>query len=359
MGAGTQRLVSSPRDNLKLMPIIVETADLRADRAQLVALLTKVLNPSADDRRFDWLYLKNPDGPAHVWLAYENETRKLLGASAIFPRRLKVHGQEVTGCVFGDFCVSQNYRTLGPALLLQRASIKGMHEAGFEYGYDLPSTSMLGVYKRLNIAPNASLVRMAKPLRANRKVAEKVKSKAVARAATVAANALLTARDVLRRKKSSATIEFHKGRFGAEFTALANRAAAAGSIHVHRRAEYLNWRFLDHPQSRFEILTARKGKDLKGYMIFQADGADGRIIDLFADDPAEFRRGLVAGAVEILRARGCEIVSLPISAGHPWRKDLTALGFRPRESQPMVTMHNPAGANDKKPWLFLEGDRES
>jgi hypothetical protein len=340
------------------MAIVIEPADLRSDRVQLVALLSSVLNPSADDKRFDWLYLQNPDGPAHVWLAYENLTRKLLGASAIFPRRMKARGQEATGCVFGDFCVSQNYRTLGPALLLQRASIKGMNEAGFAYAYDLPSTSMLGVYKRLNITPNASLVRMAKPLRANRKVSEKVKSPAVARAASAAANTLLAARDLLRRTKSSATIAVHKGRFGTEFTALADRASTAGSVHVHRSAKYLNWRFVDHPHSRFEVLTARKGKDLKGYIIFQADGGDGRIVDLFADDPAEIRRGLVAGAVEILRARGCEIVSLPISAAHPWRKELNALGFRPREAQPVVTMQSPAAAG-KSPWLFLEGDRES
>lgn len=341
------------------MAIVIEPADLRSDRPQLVALLASVLNPAADDKRFEWLYLQNPDGPARVWLAYENQPRMLLGASAIFPRRMKVRGQEATGCVFGDFCVSQNYRTLGPALLLQRASIKGMNEAGFGYAYDLPSTSMLGVYKRLGIAPNASLVRMAKPLRANRKVSEKVKSQAVARAATAAANTLLAARDLLRRTKSSAKIDVHTGRFGTEFTALADRASAGGSIHVHRSAKYLNWRFLDHPQSRFEVLTARKGKDLKGYAIFQTDGGDGRIVDLFADDPAEIRRGLVAGAVEILRARGCEIVSLPISATHLWRKELKGLGFRPREAQPVVTMHSPAAAPEKSPWLFLEGDRES
>jgi hypothetical protein len=341
------------------MSVVVRPADLQADRAQLIRLLSDTLNSSADARRFEWLYLKNPDGAARAWLAKDGASGHYMGASAIFPRRVKVRKQEITACIFGDFGIERDYRTLGPAVQLQRATLKGMREAGFAFGYDLPSTSMLGVYRRLEIEPAQSLLRMAKPLRANRKISQAVKPAVVAGAASAAANFALATRDSLRRSKSSADISAHTGRFAAEFTELANRADAGGAGHVHRTAEYLNWRFLDHPQRRYEILTAREGKELKGYLIFMEEGSDARIVDWFGEDVAEIRNSLVSHAVEILRGRNTETVSLPISASHPWRFELESLGFRARESQPIVTVENKAGAVERAPWFFLEGDRES
>lgn len=341
------------------MSVVVRPADLQTDRAQLIRLLSDTLNSSADARRFDWLYLKNPDGAARAWLAKDGASGHYMGASAIFPRRVKVRKQEITACIFGDFGIERDYRTLGPALQLQRATLKGMHEAGFAFGYDLPSTSMLGVYRRLEIEPAQSLLRMAKPLRANRKISQAVKPAVVAGAASAAANFALATRDSLRRSKSSADISAQTGRFTLEFTELANRADAGGAGHVHRTAEYLNWRFLDHPHRRYEILTAHVGKELKGYLIFMEEGPDARIVDWFGEDVAEIRNALVSHAVEILRGRNTETVSLPISASHPWRFELESLGFRARESQPIVTVENKTGGVERAPWFFLEGDRES
>lgn len=351
------------------MSVVVHEADLRADREQLIALLSECLSPTADARRFEWLYLQNPYGKARVWIARDTATERAIGASALFPRGMKADGRNINACIFGDFCIHRDYRTLGPALILQRATIAGMNAAGFEFGYDLPSVSMLGVYRRLNIAPAESLVRMAKPLRANRKVSERVKSPSVARAASAAANLLLATRDALRRSSSGAEIAEFTGRFGAEFTALAEAAGKSGGGHVHRTAEYLNWRYLDHPQRRFEILTAREGGNLKGFLIFLEEEGNGRVVDWFSGDwfsgdsscegGPEIRHGLVAHAIGVLRARNCETLSLPISAAHPWGAELQDLGFRARESQPIVLMENQAAAAPKHSWLFLEGDRES
>ena len=341
------------------MSVVIRPADLQADRAQLIRLLSETLNPSADARRFDWLYLKNPDGLAHAWLAKDGASGHYMGASAVFPRRVKVRKQEFTACIFGDFGIERDYRTLGPAVVLQRATIAGMRAAGFVFGYDLPSSSMLGVYRRLEMKPEQFLLRMAKPLRANRKISQTVRPKAVAGAASAAANFALATRDSLRRSKSRAEISAHPGRFTGEFTDLADRADAGGAGHVHRTADYLNWRFLDHPHRRYEILAAREGKELKGYLIFMEEGGDARIVDWFGEDVPEIRIALVAHAVDILRTRGSETVSLPITSSHPWRFELEPLGFRARESQPIVTVENKAGAVEKAPWLFLEGDRES
>src|SRR5581483_5394675 len=99
------------------MGIRLREADLSADGDVLVELARANLGQT-DARRFQWLYRDNPFGPASAWLACD-EADTPIGMCAVFPRRAYVAGHEVLGCVLGDFCVSQGYRSLGPAIHLQ------------------------------------------------------------------------------------------------------------------------------------------------------------------------------------------------------------------------------------------------
>ena len=209
------------------MPTVIRAADLQRDRNELVEFLALYLNPAADARRFDWLYLHNPHGPARCWVSTHPATDKIVGASAVFPRRILRGDGTIRGCVLGDFCIHPDFRSLGPALHLQRATLAGMQDAGFEFGYDFPSASMLGVYHRLGIQPQDLFVRMAKPLRADRQIGARVKSRIAARGASAVANAVLSSRDVLLRPLGTAEIALHEGPCGEEFTALAKRVGAS------------------------------------------------------------------------------------------------------------------------------------
>jgi len=342
------------------MPIAVRRADLHADRVPLIELLVSSLRPDLDGREFDWLYRENPHGAARVWVAEDSDTGALVGAAAAFPRRMFVNGGEVSGCVLGDFCIRPSYRSLGPALQLQRACLAEVDSGLFALGYDFPGQGMLAVYKRLGVEPRERMIRLAKPLRADRKIAEKVRSRGVARGLSALSNVVLKLRDRGSKQAKKWAISLHEGDCGEEFSALAREASAALGVCVVRSAAYLDWRFLKHPSRPYEILTARCGDALVGYVIFTHRGEDASVVDLFGLLESEILRGLVARLVALLRERGVITASAAVLATHAHVALLESLGFHRRESCPVALLPGTErGAEGGAPWFLMDGDRDS
>ncbi len=346
------------------MAIFVRPADLDSDRELLIDAFLRYLTPLSDDRRFNWLYRENPHGPARAWVATEGNNRAIVGAAAAFPRRMYIGGIPKQACVLGDFCVSPHYRSLGPALQLQRACLAGVDSGTLALVYDFPSTSMMAVYRRLGVEPCGQMVRLAKPLRAERKIGEKVKVRPVARGLAAVGDFVLELQDRRLHKTNDWTLAIHQGACGEEFSALARQVGGRYGVCVERSAEYLNWRYLAHPHRRHEVLTARRKGALSGYLIYTHAAEDARIVDLFGLEEKEMLAGLVAGLVAILRERGVITLSAPLVAWHPWVALLEDLSFRARESCPVVVYtaaRSPAahGALEGQNCFLMDGDRDS
>src|SRR5271165_6812164 len=113
----------------------VREADLIDDRPVLTALATRYLSPEADDKRFRLLYRESPFGSARAWIACDKHD-EAIGMAALFPRHMYCDGMVIPGCVLGDFCVSPEHRSLGPALKLQRACLQSAQSRDLKLAYD-------------------------------------------------------------------------------------------------------------------------------------------------------------------------------------------------------------------------------
>src|SRR5688572_2425883 len=128
------------------MKLAIRDADLEKDREELIQFLYENLTKDSDGLRFAWLYLQNPCGVARVWVAVDLDSGRTVGVAAAFPRTFHVAGTERRVWVLGDFCFSNQSRSLGPALQLQRTCIGSLEGDPW---YDFPSRSMMAVYKRI------------------------------------------------------------------------------------------------------------------------------------------------------------------------------------------------------------------
>jgi hypothetical protein len=344
------------------MANLVRRAEVDLEKATLTAFLSRHLSPDANEARYEWLYCKNPEGMARVWVACEFETGMIIGVAAAFPRRILRHGKEVRGYVLGDFCIHPGYRSLGPALALQRSSLEDLSREGAGFVFDFPSTSMLAIYKRLCIEPQESVIRFAKPLRADRQVQKRVPNKAAGRTLAVAANAALRLRDAGLRRSSAWKISEESEPCGEEFTLATQRWAPGMGVCAGRNADYLNWRFLQHPQRRYQFLTARKDGRLCGFLIYHWAGEDATVVDLFAEgDPVS--KALLVETITIMRRKAVSTLSAPFLS-HAGREILEDCGFQPRESAPVILLTLPWAANRQDDqgadhWYLTHGDRES
>jgi hypothetical protein len=343
--------------------VLIRRADLSMDREILIDALSRYLNPAADARRFDWLYKDNPHGEAQVWIAFDQERGSVVGSAAAFPRRLYLSSREELAWVLGDFCINSEYRSLGPALQLQRTCIAAVDSGKVPFCYDFPSAGMMAVYKRLGINPFARVLRLARPLRIDRQIASVIKAPIIASGMAAVGNLLLATRAFQPLKDGNLTVALHEGECGEEFSDLAREVADRYGVCVQRSAEYLNWRYLANTYCAYEIMTARRNGKLLGYAVIGQSGQECIIADVFAvDSPAIIRR-LVKEVVALCRVRGANTVSIPLVESHPWLTLLRRLGFRERESKPMVLY---APNNDiladylvNKPWFIMHGDRDS
>jgi hypothetical protein len=314
-------------------------------------------------RLFQWLYLRNPEGRALVWVATDSETHRIIGIAAAFPRRTYYCGAEVRSYVLGDFCIDAGHRSLGLAVSLQRACLEGLSGGAGIFAFDFPSRNMLAVYKRMQIDANATMIRHAKPLRADRKIAERVPVGAVARGLSVVVNAGLRLRDNGLKRTGDWMVAADSGPWGEEFTQAAREWSPGTGVCVLRTADYLNWRYREHPTQSYEMLAARQGGKLRGYLILHMSGEDCVIDDLMADDD-EVRGILLAEATALGRKRHVHTLNLPWLSTHPGSQLLEKCGFRPRESSPVVIMALPQAtqyqirpAEDQ--WYLTNGDWES
>jgi GNAT superfamily N-acetyltransferase len=347
------------------MVISVRPVDYDTDGRELVAVLQSNLPHLPHGRLFPWLYLRNPEGRALAWVAVDAASQRMLGVAAAFPRRFYCSGEGTRGYLLGDFCVDPSHRSLGLAIRLQRACLEGLAASDADFVFDFPSQSMLAVYKRLQIAESIHMIRYAKPLRAERKVAERVPIPAIARALSSVANAGLRWRDRSRTPVGGWAIAEEAGPWGGEFTAATRRWSSSIGVCVARTAEYLNWRYREHPGQQYRMLVARQDAALGGYLVYHTCGGEDCTIDdlLGADDSV--CSALLVAATGMARANRAHTLSAPWLSSHAGGRLLQKHGFRPRESSPVVIVTSRRASNRPPAdcasdgWHLTHGDWES
>lgn len=341
------------------MAVAIRKADLERDRDALIRTHQRYLNPQADSRRYDWLYRSSPFGCAHTWLAVDS-AGEVVGTAAMFPRTIFVDGQQRQGGVLGDFCVSESHRSLGPALQLQKQCLTAMRAGEFTFCYDFPSQAMLSVYHRLGLTETHRMVRLSRPLNLAQRFRQGRLGSALL-ASTVGRCGNL----FLRHNEQPPSSAFHFGEhsqtFDQEFTTLACRLAQGYGVHTFRSAAYLNWRYRNHPARQYRVITARTPDSrLAGYVIFFLDQKAATIADLFCRPETALIQGLVQSAAAHVRSAGAPSLSFPVLQDSAWIPLLREIGFRQRESNPLVTYMRPDHSRPAThELLLLAGDRES
>jgi hypothetical protein len=339
------------------MTIHVREASLIDDAIILTSLARNYLDEAADEKRFRWLYLENPFGPARTWIAYTT-TGENIGMAAIFPRRMYSDRGIVTGCVLGDFCVSPDYRTVGPALQLQRSCLASAQSPEFAVAYDFPSTTMCSIYQHLGVRSIGKSVRLARVLRLDGKLQGAFRSPLVSRPATAAANFVLALKDRKTAAESGLHLQLELPPCGPEYTKLAEQVASSVGVCTVRSAEYLNWRYGQHPHVKYEFLTARRQSSLLTYCTFTVSDRSATVVELFGDMNPRLVTVIMGELVKLLRDRGIETISMPVLSSDRRINLLRRLGFWSREAAPVIGFSGKSVLSSSQMFL-MHGDRES
>jgi hypothetical protein len=342
------------------MAIIVRAADLDRDRSVIIPFLRENLTDDSDAARFDWLYLQNPNGPARVWIAVNDGNESVVGIAGAFPRTMFVNGASSRGYVLGDFCISPECRSLGPALALQRACLKALADENAIW-FDFPSDRMVAIYRRLGIDTGARMARYVKLMRLDQKVRDRVPYAGLASGISAVGNLALRLQAWRPQPTADLSVEMHEADFGEEFSRLNRLAAELHPAYGTRSAEYLNWRYRRNPLRKYIAVACRRRGELVAYAIIAISRNEWCVSDLVSAD--ETSVAAILGHIENLgRKQGVERVTAFVLEQSGIGAQVKGAGYSQRESHPVVVYAANTGSTEIQNgsgWFLMDGDRES
>ena len=322
------------------MAVKARPADLEVEREALFGLLERNLPDLAHRRRFDWLYRANPAGRAWAWFVYDEGTKEIVGVASVFPHDVWI-GERLERCgQVGDFAVDASHRSLGPAVMLQRATFEPVDRGALAFCYDCPPHEQgMATFRRLGIDATCRTVQFARPLRAERLVEKRLGRGPLAATVTALANGLLRAWSGWRRAEPGIEIGEHGGRFDEEFSRLDREVGGAGVVRSRRFAEDLNWRYRDDPLHRYRVLTARRRGELLAFVVVATAGDDAIVVDLFGRLSGGLAVALLDAAAAVLRPAGVQTLRMTVGEDAAGREAMGRGGFRPRGQGPRIVAY--------------------
>jgi len=289
------------------MSVHVRPLNFAADNKELLRVLKRNLEDIPHELRLQWLYRDNPAGGAITWFLCD-ESGRAVGVTSLFPRAVWL-GRRVAVCgQVGDFGVEARFRSLGPAIMLQRATFEPVMRGELAFCYDCPPHEKgMAMFQRLGMRENCRMYWYAKLLRSERLLGP-VFGQRGGRLVARAANLVLRLASSFATASNGFECAVHTGDFGPEFSILDESVAGSGGIRNRRSAEDLNWRYRRNPLQQFEVLTARRSGELMAYAVFSVMNNDAFIFDLFGRELERSGLAVLHSLSKLLRPRPVQTV---------------------------------------------------
>ncbi len=296
---------------------------------------------------YEWLYRKNPCGPARCFNVIEDATGELVATGAHCPWPGAVGDRRVPAQVNGDSAVRRSAR--GRGIDKMRLDAWRRHPlrsrvvtVGWPNETSLRHTRQRGLHGML-----------AGPLR---RVVLRLDSRPPG--ASLLERSMDKLRGLARGSGSGLRVE-RVTRFDERFEPLAARFMRSEGVWFPRNAEFLDWRYLAHPVREYLAFALLRRDELLGFCVLNLDGSRATLMELAAPHGSEETTFLLGRASEVVRQAGCGRVEFFASSGFGQWASLDAAGFVPRKSERMLFL-NRFGSPDSaaENWSVTPAENE-
>jgi GNAT superfamily N-acetyltransferase len=315
-----------------------------SDRGDVGALVREMM-PSVDaDRRFAWLYERNPAGRALTWVAYENG--EPAGCTSYFPFRLQLDGGPVLGALGGDGYVRPKFRRRGLGGLLHDAARADMKAHGIGCMYGAPGAMNLTPLKHGGSREVGQVARWVRPLRG----------------AAIGVEAVTLDRFIrgLLRPRFVPHLDVM-----AHADARVDEVWRAAAPHIRigavRDARFYTWRFIEAPAHREPpFVIVRRGRPIGACALeTMHEGETLRIVDLITV-PGAWHDALVAIA-RYAAETDAHTLDIKLMALDGRRRSMWRAGFVERDNKPFLVVIPPDGDRrflDPMRWFYCGADSD-
>ena len=311
---------------------------------------------------YDWIYRSNPQGLARCWVIVDRETGRLVWVTAGWPWPMaRGETPRIVG-LMGDVATARDWQRQGvvPVLrsnLISHPSDENEVLIGWPNAKTVRWLEKTGNTHRI-VGP---LPRAVFYLRGRTRLARSAWSPFVAGALGTALDAATAASRALTRGGDRELRIEEVPRFDSSFDAPLRLHAGSPDFWIPHDAEFLNWRYCDHPVREYRALGALRGDVLLAYCVLGLDGRRATLMEFVApEDPTRVRRALLAAAIEAARSAGCDRIEVFATARWRHWPFLRASNFIDRRSEYYLYLrHHSTTQMRVEDWQILPGDHDS
>jgi hypothetical protein len=310
------------------MGFLVKKADLQNDKDKILEFWQRNGYKSLDDSFF-WKYMGNPNGDASVWLLFLEETSKVVGTIALFPRRMNIDGKVFLAGIFGDFLVHKKNRSIRPALSLLSHVSNSLGEGRFDVIYGFPNKKSEVIARRAGYQCFGQIQRYIKLFKSHRYLTLKRCPQLVARIVSPVIDFCLKKISFETWHRPPQNITFEKlNEFDHRLVDLYNDRYFEFKVVMERSIEYMNWKYFEHPVINYYVYGAfnNRGKML-GCMIYSNEGYKVNIRELVIRQEASIRKGVASGFLRYLRSTSAESVYISFLENENLKEEILSYGF--------------------------------
>lgn len=304
------------------MSYTVIPSDLKRDRDRILELWQKNLF-HADPPRYTWLY---ETGTATGWIVDGGE-EGAVGSAGVMQRRFRAFGEDARAGQAVDLNVAPNHRTVGPAMLLQRATIAAVKQRQVDWLYAISNHGAELVQRRVGYRVLAPLERWVRPLHVGNSLRNRLNSPLLRAIAPAIANPLLFLRSAISFRPRRRKVRFETSdHFDDRFDLLWEIASPRHAVIGERTSTYLNWRFCQRPGFRHKVFCMSCEERMLAYLVYHHREGIVHVGDFFSLNPPDLGR-LLGEFVHQMRRKRVEAVAT-VFMGSDWvRRLLKKQGF--------------------------------
>ncbi|MCR9259301.1 MAG: GNAT family N-acetyltransferase [Pseudomonadaceae bacterium] len=316
---------------------------------------------------YDWMYLKNPYGRALAWIVEENATGEIVKTGAKYPWPIWRDNQAVPGAVSGDSATVPRWQRSGLSSI--RRDVRYSHEShgkvcsisGPNEGSRTVSNKAGQADQILGCLRGGLFLLDARILLQDQapQVPNVVRS-----IAGISANALhsLWPKPVLRTSQGTDYRLDNVSSFSSDIDDITLKTMAFKGYWCPHNAEFLNWRYLEHPLETYQGFVLSKKDTPLAYSVLRMGGAQVTLSEFAApqDDPSVAGE-LLRRSIEVARQAGAGYLNFFGPPAWPHWDLFKNAGMLPYKTNNWFEASYPddaEGALDFNNWQVTPGDRD-
>lgn len=342
------------------------------DEKELTLLAKAVWGFHFDESHWRWKYMENPlrDNFSYVAECDNN----IVGFMGCIPWRFIFTGKELVGAQYTDLMIHPEWRKKGIFFPINRKSLdEAKAKTSFHYGFSTPSS--FNIYTKRFRWESFQPLKMQKVIDLKLSVWHGLKqrksfnfTKLVNSIPKILSSKMLPSKNYASSHTNLIVRRIDK--FDARFDELWEKVRVGLNIATIRDSQYLNWRYIEHPEFRYTVFAAEKDGKLSGFVVLRCEKKEGitkgLIIDFLIDPDQEITASiLIRESLKFFREQKVAAVNTWMFEHNDIYRLLRGNGFSPKSTDDVMVViksYSPDISSnylkDTHNWYLTMGDCE-